>query len=279
MTGEIVTATPTGWLAALRQALSNQQRARWTLGIIVLAALLAPWSIYDKLWAVAYGICPQRPAHSLFHGGIQMPIEARETGLFGGFVVGLVAMSIFGRLRGRGFTGTKILALLIVFVGILGIDGLNAVAYDLYLPTLYAPQLYLRLGTGLLAGLSLAGFMVPTFNQIAWKSAPPDSPLGDWRQLGAAFVLLAVFFAAAVSGAGVLLYPVAVVVIGGQLVLMTLLGAALTTPLLGLSNRAARWADLAPAVLLALVGVMLVLGASSTVRYLLFGPGPMPTLR
>ena len=42
------------------------------------------------LWAIAFGICPQRPSHSLFLGGQQMPIEARMAGMFAGFIIGAV---------------------------------------------------------------------------------------------------------------------------------------------------------------------------------------------
>ncbi len=51
----------------LSAALFN--RRQWAIGLLglaVLAFLLAPWPLYDKLWAIAYGICPQRPGNSLF---------------------------------------------------------------------------------------------------------------------------------------------------------------------------------------------------------------------
>ena len=50
------------------------------------------------LWAIAFGICPQRPGHSLFLGGQQMPIEARMAGMFGGFVLA----AAYGWAAGRG---------------------------------------------------------------------------------------------------------------------------------------------------------------------------------
>lgn len=77
-------------------------RQRWALGALVLAVmafLLAPWSLYDKLWGIAYGICPQRPGHSLFFGGVQMPIEAREGGMYAGFLLGLVYLAVIGRSK------------------------------------------------------------------------------------------------------------------------------------------------------------------------------------
>jgi uncharacterized membrane protein len=40
-------------------------------------------TLVSVLWAIAFDICPQRPSHSLFLGGQQMPIEARMAGIFG----------------------------------------------------------------------------------------------------------------------------------------------------------------------------------------------------
>jgi hypothetical protein len=48
-------------------------RNQWAIGIlclIVLAFLVVPLPLYDKLWGIAYGICLQRPGHSLFFGDV-----------------------------------------------------------------------------------------------------------------------------------------------------------------------------------------------------------------
>ena len=255
------------------------RRAAWLLGLVGVFVLLAPWSLYDKLWGVAYGICPQRPGHSLFHGGIQMPIEARESGIFGGFVIGLVTIMLLRRFRAMEYSQMTMLAAFIGFIGIMGLDGLNAIAYDFYLPTPYVPQVNLRLGTGLLAGLGIAGVMLPTFNQIIWRSGPDEAPLTGWRDLGVALLFTTLFFLAANSEVSWLLFPVSIIVIGGQLLLMSVLGGVLAVSFFGYAGRAERWIDLAPVFLLGLVLAALALGASSTLRYFVFGPGPMPSLR
>ena len=50
-------------------------------------------NLMSVLWAIAFGICPQRPSQSLFLGGQQMPIEARMAGMFGGFLIGAAYFS------------------------------------------------------------------------------------------------------------------------------------------------------------------------------------------
>ena len=63
-------------------------RQQWAIGVLALALLaflVAPWSMYDKLWAIAYGICPQRPGHSLFFGGVQMPSKRERVDCLAAF--------------------------------------------------------------------------------------------------------------------------------------------------------------------------------------------------
>jgi uncharacterized membrane protein len=254
-------------------------RRQWAIGVLalaVLAFLLAPWPLYDKLWGIAYGICPQRPGHSLFFGGVQMPIEAREGGMYAGFLLGFAYLVILGRGKARNLPPQKILTILIGFIVLMGLDGLNAVAYDLYLPTPYTPNLLMRSGTGLLTGLALAGIMLPIFNQSIWQQSTSVASLSSWRELVPALLLIAVFWAAGLSGWKPLLYPISSVAIFGQVILLVSLGAMMASIFLRREGQVSNFTELAPLILLGLVAVVVLLGATSTVRYGLFGPGLMP---
>ncbi len=176
-----------------QHGLNRRSWAGWLLGLIGLAFLLWPWSLYDKLWGIAYAICPQRPSHSLFFGGVQMPIEAREGGIFAGFMLGAAYLLATGRGKAGGLPSTKVLVVLVGFITLMGLDGLNAVAYDFYLPTPYTPNLPMRLGTGLLAGLGLAGILWPVFNQTMWRMYPRVSSFGNLTEVGTAVSTLIIF--------------------------------------------------------------------------------------
>ena len=232
-------------------------------------------TLMSILWAIAFGICPQRPSHSLFLGGQQMPIEARMAGMFGGFVIGAAYFAAMGRGRAWRMPGGWMAFVLIGFVGLLGVDGVNAFLFDLRLPHLYAPNLYLRLGTGLLTGLTFAGFVVPAFNATIWQSGPDVSPLTNARDLLVALGLEAVYFAAAISGAGILLYPVSLLAVIGVPLLLGMIGAVVVASVLGRSNRAVRWVDALPLALAGLALAVVMLGAFSAVRLAVFGPGPL----
>jgi hypothetical protein len=258
------------------------KRRQWAIGLLglaVLAFLLAPWPLYDKLWGIAYGICPQRPGHSLFFGDVQMPIEAREGGMYAGFLLGIVYLVILGRGKARELPSPRILALLVGFIVLMGLDGLNAVAYDLYLPTPYVPNLFMRSGSGLLTGLALAGILLPIFNQSIWQQSSATVSLSGWREIVPVLLLLAVFWAAGLSGWKPLLYPISIVAIFGQVILMVTLGAMMASILLRREGQVSNFTELAPLILIGLIAVVVMLGTTSTVRYTLFGPGSIPAWR
>ena len=263
-------------LAPLPPAFNRRQWAIVVLGLVVLAFLLAPWPLYDKLWGIAYGICPQRPGHSLFFGNIQMPIEAREGGIFVGFLLGILYLIALGRGNAWKLPPLLIQAVLIGFIVLMGLDGLNAFAFDLTLPTPYAPALPIRSGTGLLTGLASAVLLLPIFNQTIWKQSNPIVSLSKWRELAAALLLLAVIGAAGLSGWKPLLYPISIAAILGQVILMVSLGTMMAAILLRREGQVSNLTELAPLILVGLVAVVILLGATSAVRYALFGPGPIP---
>jgi uncharacterized membrane protein len=259
--------------------LSRRQWATWVLGLAVLGFLLAPWSLYDKLWAIAYGICPQRPEHSLFFGGVQMPIEAREGGMFGGFLLGVIYLIVIGRGRAWRLPSRKILAVLLGFIAIMGLDGINAVAYDLYFPTPYAPNLYLRMGTGLLTGLALAGILLPIFNQSIWQQRNGTVTISSWRDLLPALLLFAAMWLTGLSGWKLFLYPISILAIFGQVILMVSLAVMTASIIFRREGQVRNFTELAPLILVALIIVAAGLGMTSAVRFSLFGPGSIPAIR
>lgn len=227
------------------------------------------------LWAIAFGICPQRPSHSLFLGGQQMPIEARMAGMFGGFAISAAYFMVVGRGRAWRLPSNPMMLVLLSFVAVMGVDGLNAFFYDLRLPHLYTPNLILRLGTGLLTGLALAGFMVPAFNSTVWQTGLEASPLTSARDLLLGLALEAVYFVAAFSGASILLYPLSLIAVLGVPILLAMLGSMILAMITRKTNQASRLIGLIPLLLGGLVMAVGMLLLMSGVRYALFGPGPI----
>ena len=62
----------------------------------------------------------------------------------------------------------------------------------------------------------------------------------------------------------------------GQVILMVSLGTMMAAILLRREGQVSNLTELAPLILVGLVAVVILLGATSAVRYSLFGPGPIP---
>jgi uncharacterized membrane protein len=272
--------TPTGTTAARKHSFVHLARQWWAAGMLAVAILIfvtAPWPLMDKLFAIAYGICPQRPAHSLFFGGQQMSIEARMFGMFGGAVAAALYLAARGRGKATGFPQPGILAVLIGFVAWMGLDGVNALFFDLLLPHGYTPTLTLRLGTGLLAGLAIGAVIVPAFNQTIWlPSAARNVPvLSGWRDLFGVLGIEAVLFAGGLTGWSVLLYPYSILASVGVLGMLSAIDAIIVALILRRDGRFTSVRELSPVVLIGLVFATVMLGSTAAVRFALFGLGPM----
>ncbi len=179
-------------------------------GAVVVFFLAAPWPLRDKLFAMASGLCPQRPAHSFFLDGMQLPLEARMVGIFGGAVLTFVYLRVLSRRQTTSVPPVGILAVLVLFGAVMGADGFNATLYDLGLPHLYTPDNRLRLITGLLAGLSIGTFVFAALRHLIGQNGALSPVLASWPELVGAVAILAPLYAGATSGWGVLYYPLAI---------------------------------------------------------------------
>jgi len=131
-------------------------------------------SLLDRLRWLDSGICAQLATHSFYPGGERLPLCARNTGIYLGFMVTLLTLYATGRGRVQRFPPWPIIIFLLCGVCAMGIDGFNSFLLDLGLPHLYQPNNLLRLATGLATGLALATLTLPAMNHLFWRqySAP-----------------------------------------------------------------------------------------------------------
>lgn len=246
------------------------------LAVLLTTFLLAPWPLLDKLWAVGYGICPQRVSHSYFLSGRQLPLEARMMGMFAGFALSVGVFAGLGRFRARRLPTWPYLLVLAVFGASMAFDGVNATAHDLGLPHLYAPYNPARLVTGLLMGAAIAGLLWPILNMTVWREAP-DLPVLDrpWH-LALVLLVLGLFAAAILLGVDWLLYPVSLLTTVGEIALLTTLGTVVAAVILRRDRQATSAWDLVPSVVVGLALAALVLGVMSAMRYAVLGTTLLP---
>jgi uncharacterized membrane protein len=259
--------------------LSSEARRRWLylgfLAFILLAFVLAPWPLMSKLRAVGFGICAQRPSHSYFLGGVQLPMEARMVGIFGGYLAALVYFLALRRGRAFKFPPASLLVLCVLFIAAMGFDGFNNLFHDVGLPYLYAPYNPVRLITGLLTGLAVAAIVLPVFNLSVWAEGQAQPVLGGLGELAGTLAAEAMVFGAVVSRWGRLPYPVALWSMAGVVVLVTMLNMVIALIVARREGRGRVLDDLLPWVCIALVLTVVELGGLGLFRYLLVGIAPL----
>src|SRR5947209_2021431 len=154
------------------------QRSRhWVTVLIALCYLswfaalvfLPGASLLDRLRWLDSGICAQLPTHSFYPGGQRLPLCARNTGIYLGFMVTLLTLYATGRGRVQRLPPWPIIILLACGCFAMVIDGFNSLSLDLGLPHLYQPHNLLRLATGLATGLAVATLILPALNLLMWR--------------------------------------------------------------------------------------------------------------
>jgi uncharacterized membrane protein len=183
--------------------------------LLLVVFLLLPWPLMEKLRAIGRTVCMLRPDHSYFLAGEQLPLEARTMGIYAGLLIALVYLLLIGRRRAIRLPPWPLIVILMGFIVVMGIDGLNSTAHDIGLPHLYVPSNLLRLVTGLLTGVAIAPFILLAVNATLWQESESQAVLGGFGELLGLLIVEALFFLGVVSGAPWLLYPVSFISAGG----------------------------------------------------------------
>lgn len=188
-----------------------------SLILLVLLAFLPGTSLLNRMRWIDSGICAQLPTHSFYPGGEQLPLCARNTGIYLGFLVTLITLHARGRGQAQRFPPWPIITVLVCGAIALVIDGFNSLALDLGQPHLYQPQNLIRLATGLVTGLALASLALPALNRLLWCAQNELRSIASWHALLLLVPALIVCFFAVVSQSVFVLYPLALLSTAGVL--------------------------------------------------------------
>jgi uncharacterized membrane protein len=207
---------------------------------------------------LGFGLCHQLPERSLFGGGVQVPVCARDEGLYVGFLVAFLLIWLLHRpLRPRELPGPAALVVCALFLGSMVVDGVTSYA------GLRETTNVIRLLTGTMAGYALAALVAPLLNDELWLKADSVRALSPaWRLavwgISVPFVVVVVLYGGPLLGVG---YPIAVAgAIIATFVIVNLVLAAMLSPF---ERKAQRPRDLlAPlAIALLLTALEFVLAA------------------
>ncbi len=86
------------------------------LGLLAWPGMPLEW----KMYAVVHGVCAQ--AHNVDMAGLQLPLCARNTGIYSGFLVTVLFLLALGRSRAAKLPPVAVTVLLVVFVVLMAID-------------------------------------------------------------------------------------------------------------------------------------------------------------
>jgi uncharacterized membrane protein len=216
------------------------------LALAIIAALL-PKPLLESLDLVGYAVCHRIPDRSFFIAHIQLPLCARDTGMFSGALLGIVSFAVVQRKRVTLFPRTPYLLLLIAFFLIWAFDGFNS--YMLLLRgqvLIYQPQNWLRLVTGAFMGVTLSTFVVPLFNSAVWRPdlAASEPSVTSWSTV-VRLCAIAIGIIALVLWQPDFLYgPIALISTLGVISLLVVVNALLVILLLKREARNERWSQL-----------------------------------
>ncbi|MDQ2884554.1 MAG: DUF2085 domain-containing protein [Chloroflexota bacterium] len=207
----------------------NRLLSPWTMGacalfylaLLALLIFLPGGSLLDHLRWLVSGICAQMPTHSFYPAGERLPLCARNTGIYLGFMVTLLTLYASGRGRVQRLPTKSITIALGCGIAALGIDGLNSLALDLGLPHLYQPSNLLRLATGLATGLALAAFTLPLLNRLFWCEFNERRSFASWGDMLRFLPVLAFCFIAVSTQSAPGLYPIALLSTTGVLMALS----------------------------------------------------------
>ena len=260
-------SSPAEPAAAFRPARRRLWLVVLTVALIVIGAwiFVMPGGVLGHADLVGYAVCHRITERSFIVGGVQLPLCARCTGTYLGALAGFAVMYLLGRRRAANLPPVHILVIFVLFVAIMGFDGVNSYL-TLFpgLPHLYEPQNWLRLTTGTLEGIALAGVVLPIFNQTMWADATGERALRDWRELGVVMLGGAAMILIVLAEPPVLLYPLALLSSASVLWMITLINSVLATILARRENRASSWRAAAPMLL---VGLAMALVELSTIDF------------
>ena len=241
-------------------------------GLTLLAWLLnTPPGLLGKADAVGYAVCHRIDLRSFHLGDRQVPLCARCSGMYLGAMLALTYQWIT-RPRRVGMPSWKIILPTAILVLVFIIDGINS--FLSLLPnasTLYQPQNYLRLMTGTGMGVAIAILLFPAFNSSVWNVSVPEPALSNLRSFGFLIAIALVLDVLILLNYPIILYPLALISVGGVLVLFTVVYTMILLMFFRLENRSVRIGQLVYALIGGLTIALIQIGILDFVRFTLTG--------
>ncbi len=246
------------------------------IGVLLLGLLLAPgFSLDQKMYIVLHGMCSQQ--HNIALGNIQFPICARCTGIY---VSTLTTMLYFWAL-GRGLAGRvapwPIVGAMIAFVLLMAADGFNSMATELGVGQLYEPRNDIRIFTGIGLGIGIGVLLLMMINTVLRRNPNDTLPaFKNWLEFGGAWAINLLVLVAVYGNLHFMAWPLAIMAFLGMVGVIYVVNLILVSLIMGYDGSVTRLSQLAKPATLAIIPTLIMLWATSALRYWLEAQEMMP---
>ncbi len=160
-------------------------REFWLWPVVLVAGaivfLAAPGPYGHTAHEVLHGLCAQTPSHTISIGGQPLPFDSRMTGIYGGVLITLGVLIAKNAVFRYGALSKGSMAILVMLVAGMAVDGFNSLFHDLMIWHPYAPSNAMRLVTGYGTGCALAIGLSWLLGSSTWKMSTAQPTVGGWR--------------------------------------------------------------------------------------------------
>lgn len=242
------------------------------MSLLFLGLFLFPWLAHEGIGIWGAGVCHRITERSFVVAGVQLPLCARCTGIYLGFLTTVAVCWLRGRRRPANLPPRGIVLLLLLFLAIVGVDGVNSY-FALFppLPHLYEPNNTLRILTGTLEGIALAGLLWPVLHMSLWQVPEETRSIPNLRELG--LILLAALGVdlLALWHPPALLYPLVGLSLAGLLLALGLVSTLLVAVVVRKAGRVTRWREVGVLLSWGALLALVEMAALAWMRYQLLG--------
>ncbi len=246
----------------------------WPLGalsFLTLTAAMVPKAWLAPLDLVGYAVCHRIPQRSFLVDQTQLPVCARDTGMFMGALLGIALLLTIVPGRPGGFPPKRYLAGFVLFFAAWAFDGFNS--YVLLLrgnELFYMPQNWLRLVTGSLMGITLGTFALAMFNQGLWRDADERPIVATPRVFGSLLMTAGLICAVVLWRPAAAYGPLALLSAGGVVMLLSMVNGMLIVVLRQRHGTLRGWRDFAPYLVMGAALALIEIGLIASLRLAVF---------
>lgn len=219
-----------------------------------------------------YALCHRITERSFTIAGRQFPLCARCSGMYLGVALVIIVVVLAGRMRRANLPSYRVMLVLIGFIALMGIDGINSYSHFFpQAPHLYEPQNWLRLLTGMGTGVAMGIILLPALAQSLWRQPQHQPIISSSRELAALLMLALITVLLLLSNQSILLYVLALTSAAGLLFIVTALNTVILLVLFRQDGRATTWPQTVVPLLLGFLIALVELSIISYFRFSLTG--------